>query len=316
MLNFQTAVADSVLSVQLAYYDVLLAEQQIVVNEASVNLLTNELEDQRRRFEAGTVPRFNVLRAEVAVANARPALIRARNDYRIAKNNLSNLLGYNLPRDIWEDIPLRLTDKLEARPYQIDLPAAIARALEKRTELEALRKGEQLQRENVVTSQSGYKPSLQVYGGYSAKSSAFDNDLAFEKHGWEAGAQVSWDIFDGMLTRGKVQQARALHERSKVDLDDTSRRIELEVRTAYSGFIEAREVLESQQKVQEEADEALRLARARAEAGTGTQLDVLDAETSLTQARTTQIQALHDYAVARARLERAIGEDMVSAASP
>jgi outer membrane protein TolC len=82
------------------------------------------------------------------------------------------------------------------------------------------------------------------------------------------------------------------------------------VRTAYSTFIEAREVLESQEKVQEEAEEALRLARARADAGTGTQLDVLDAETSLTQARTTQVQALHDYAVARARLERATGQDM------
>ena len=68
--------------------------------------------------------------------------------------------------------------------------------------------------------------------------------------------------------------------------------------------------------MQEQADEALREARARAEAGTGTQLDVLDAETSLTQARTTQIQALHDYAVARARLERAIGEDMVQKPAP
>jgi outer membrane protein TolC len=99
-------------------------------------------------------------------------------------------------------------------------------------------------------------------------------------------------------------------------VDDKGRQIELEVRTAYSDFIEAREVLESQQKVQEQADEALREARARAEAGTGTQLDVLDAETSLTQARTTQIQALHDYAVARARLERAIGEDMIQKSAP
>ena len=89
-----------------------------------------------------------------------------------------------------------------------------------------------------------------------------------------------------------------------------ARQIELEVRTDYSSFIEAREVLESQQKVQEEADEALRLARARAEAGTGTRLDVLNAETQLTQARTTQVQALHDYDVARARFERAIGQDM------
>ena len=94
-------------------------------------------------------------------------------------------------------------------------------------------------------------------------------------------------------------------------MDDQSRQIELQVRTAYSDFIEAREVLDSQKTVQEEAEEALREAKHRAEAGTGTQLDVLDAETSLTQARTTQIQALHDYATARARFERAIGEDLV-----
>ena len=85
------------------------------------------------------------------------------------------------------------------------------------------------------------------------------------------------------------------------------------MRTAYSDFIQAKETLESQSKVQEQADEALREANARAEAGTGTQLDVLNAETSLTQARTTQITAQHDYAAARARLERAIGADLAPA---
>jgi outer membrane protein TolC len=88
------------------------------------------------------------------------------------------------------------------------------------------------------------------------------------------------------------------------------RQIELDVRTAYSNFIEAREILESQKTVQEEAEEALRLAETRATAGSGTQLDVLDAQTSLTQARTTQVQALHDYSVALARLHRAMGENM------
>ena len=93
------------------------------------------------------------------------------------------------------------------------------------------------------------------------------------------------------------------------------RQVELQVRTAYSDFVGAREVLDSQKTVQAEAEEALREAEARAAAGTGTQLDVLDAQTSLTQARTTQVQALHDYAAARARFERAIGEDMVQTAA-
>lgn len=312
LLNYQTAVADTLLATRVAYYDVLVGEQQITVNEASTNLLTKELEDQQHRYDAGTVPRFNVLQAEVALANALPPLITARNTYRVAKNNLCNVLGYNLPRTVWQDIPLYLTDKLDANPYNIDLPAGIAQALERRTELASLRRTEDLQRENIINARAGYKPTVSAFAGWDWRSPQFDPDpLGKEDYnGWQIGGQLSWNIFDGMLTRGKVIQAKAQLERSKADVDDRARQIELEVRTDYSTFLEARETLESQLKVQEEAEEALRLAQARADAGTGTRLDVLNAETSLTQARTTQVQALHDYDVARARLERAIGQDM------
>jgi outer membrane protein TolC len=71
--------------------------------------------------------------------------------------------------------------------------------------------------------------------------------------------------------------------------------------------MEAGEVLDSQEKALEQAAEALRLAQARSEAGTGTQLDVLSAQTALTEARSTRVRALHDLAVAKARLERAMG---------
>jgi len=311
--QYDTAVADALLSVRLAYYDVLLAAQQIVVHEASVNLLQKELEDQQHRLDAGTVPKFNVLRADVAVANERPNLIHARNQYRITKNNLANLLGYNLPRDVWENLPLDLTDNFDTAPWNVVLPDAIQQALARRTELIALRKQVELQDLNIINAKSGYKPTVQLFAGYNFMNNSFATDVGNELDGWNAGAQVSWSIFDGLLTRGKIVQARAQFARAKTDLTDQSRQIELAVRTAYSDFIEARETLESQAKVQEEADEALREARARAEAGTGTQLDVLDAQTSLTQARTTQIQAQHDYVAARARLERAIGADLAPA---
>jgi outer membrane protein len=181
----------------------------------------------------------------------------------------------------------------------------------------ALRKTVELQRLNIVSAKSGYKPTVQLFAGYNWDNAQFTPPVALDHdiNGWNAGAQMSWDIFDGLLTHGKVIQAKALYERSKTDLADQGRQIELQVRTAYSDFVEAKEVLDSQEKVQEEAEEALRESNARADAGTGTQLDVLDAETSLTQARTTQIQALHDYITARAKLERAIGTDMVQAAT-
>jgi len=312
---YQAVVADALLQVRVGYYDVLLAAQQIEVQKASLALLKRELEDATQRFEAGTVPRFNVLRAGVAVANARPLLIRAENAHRIAKNNLANLIGYNLPAKVWEDIPLLLTGTLQPEPYSIELPAALALALERRPELAALRSVEALRREAIKTAQAGYLPSVQLFAGHAWRNATFQKDVATDVAGWNAGAQVTWNFFDGLQTKGKVQEARALREKARLELEDNIRRVELEVRTACSTLIEAKEVLASQERVQEQADEALRLANSRAEAGTGTQLDVLDAQTSLTQARTTQIQARRDYLAAKARLERAIGADVMPAAA-
>ncbi len=310
LLQYQAVLADTLLEVRTAYFDVLQAEQQIVVQEASVKLLLQQLTNTTQRFEAGTVPRFDVLRAEVEVANARPKLIRAKNQYRIGKNNLATLLGYSVPANVWEDIPITLTGKLEAEPYEIELPSALAQALERRPELGVLRKAEGLRKEGIITAKSSYKPNIDIFAGYAAHNSRYTDDMFRDASGAIAGVELTWDIFDGQLTKGKVMQAKALHDKALFEIEDSSRRIELEVRTAYSTFLEAREVLESQRKVQEQADEALRLAASRYDAGTGTQLDVLNAQTSLTEARTTQIQALHGYSVARARLERAIGRDV------
>jgi outer membrane protein len=310
LLKYQTTLADTLLSVRTTYDDVLLAAQQVSVHEASVKLLTDELDDIQKRYKAGTVPQFDVLRAQVELANERPHLIQSRNDLRIGKNNLLNLMGVRLPKDIWEDVPLKLSDSLEARPYDIDLTSGLAQALTKRPELGALRKAEALRREDLVNAKSGYKPNASIYGGYEWQSLNYEKNLDADLYGWTAGAQLSWNIFDGQLTRGKIMEAKARHEQAELDVDESVRQIELDVRTAYSSFVEAREVLDSQKLVQQQAEEALRLAEARHQAGTGTQLDVLSAQTALTQARTTQVQALHDYAVARARLQRALGEDM------
>ena len=316
LLAYQTILNDAVTDVRVAYANVLAAAAEIKVRQQSVELLTREFEDMSRRFEAGTVPRFNVLRAEVELANARPRLSSARNAWRIAKNNLINLMGLDLPVGVLEDIPLNLTDVLQAEPYSIQLPAAIAQAFERRPELQALRKAEKLRREDIVAAKAGYKPTFELFTGYQGHSSSFYSDLTREVHGWTAGAQFNWNIFDGLQTQGRVKQAEALHDRSQHEIEDSARRIELEVRTAYSSFLEASEVLGSTVKVVEQAEEALRLAKARADAGTSTQLDVLTAETSLTEAGNTRNIALREYVIARVRVERAIGQPIVPPTPP
>lgn len=332
LLRYQTTVAETILAVRIAYYDALLAEQQITVQEASVKLLAEQLDITKKRFDAGAVPRFELLRAEVAVANARPRLIRARNAHRIAKNNLAVLLGYNVPATVWEDIPMTLTSRLGDGSREmgdgiptpnsqlptplLDLPAALAQAIARRPELGVLRKEEALRKEAVVAAQSKGRPALGLFAGYAANNSEFRDDFTSAVSGPIAGVELHWDLWDGHLTKGRVSEARALHRRAGADLDDQTRKVELEVRSAWSAFLEAREVLESQLKVQEQAEEALRLAGSRYEAGTGTQLDVLDAQTALTEARSTQVQALRDFATARARLERATGQDVTFEVTP
>jgi outer membrane protein TolC len=305
----RSVINNTVFELRTAYLDTLLAAEQIGVNEKSVALLQKELEDTRRRYEAGTVPKFDVLRADVQVANAKPKLSRSRNAWRISKNNLASLLGYDLPTNIWENIPLQLTGRLEREPFEVDLPAALAQAIQNRPELAVIRQSRDLAKEEVANARSGYKPSVQIFGGYQGRNTSFEDDLGIVVDGWIAGAQANWNLFDGLATQGRIREAKAKFERVDIEEADSVRQIELEVRTAYSGFIEAREVLDSTEKVVEQADEALRLATSRYDAGTGTQLDVLAAETSLTEARTIKNVALRDYAVALARLERAIGLD-------
>ena len=131
--QYETVLMDVYLTVRVTYYAALLALEQIGVQEASVRLLERELQDNQRRFDAGSVPRFNVLRAEVELANAKPRLIRARNAWRNGKTQLANLLGYRVPDDITEDITLQLSGRLEAVPYEIDLGRALGLAQDRRT---------------------------------------------------------------------------------------------------------------------------------------------------------------------------------------
>jgi outer membrane protein TolC len=308
LASYQALVANTLLEVRTAYSDVLLAVEQIVVQEASKKLLERELETARRSLEAGTVPRFNVLRAEVELANALPPLIRARNQERISRNTLALLLGCDIPADSGVDIPLRTADSLKAEPFEVSVGAALNAAWLRRPEIKAAQSTSQLRHEEVLQTRADLLPSLSGTAGYGVQNRNFIRDLDQTLDGWTVGVQANWMIFDFGQTQAKVNMARAREERARLEVEDVRRRIELEVRTAFSLFMESKEVLVSQTRVIEQAEEAVRLVTARADAGSSTQLEVLSAQTALKLSRTQYSQALRDYTVARAKLERAMGE--------
>lgn len=307
VLDFNRTVADTLLQVQRTFYEVLLNTQLIGVREQSIELLTRQLEDTRHRFDVGAVPQFNVLRAEVELANARPPLIRARNNLRLAKERLVTLLAWDNPAATTEFTPVNFAGTLDYILRSVELINALATAREQRPELAQAERQVTLQRENVRVARAGDKPEVALFAAYGLANTRFGDDVGETIDGWTAGVRATWPLFDGLLTKGKVDQARAELAKAELDAADSWRAVELEVREAYSAYLQARELLDAQKKTVEQAVESLRLAEARFRAGSGTQLDVLSAQTALTEARSNEVQALYDYHVALATMDRATG---------
>jgi outer membrane protein TolC len=126
--------------------------------------------------------------------------------------------------------------------------------------------------------------------------------------GWIAGVQAQWSIFDGRATAGRVIQARSQREQAKLSLADATLSVEVQVRQAYSSLIEAWELVQASVKTVEQAQEALRQANVRYDAGSATQLDVLASQVALTEARLNELQADYSYHVALATMRQAIGQ--------
>lgn len=300
-----------VATVRSEFYAVLLNRKLITVAEESIRLLKDELKDQRNRFAAGTVPRFNVLRAEVAVANAQPDLIRARNNLIIAELQLAKSLGLGASNDPGGRPLFEVVGELRASGRRIGLQQALEMARQRRPFLKAQKLTILVDEQRITVAAAGNKPQLGANGGWEVRNSRLTDDLSKEVNGWYFGVNGSWNVWDGNETRGLVAQAKARLASSRVNYSDSVQQVELEVQKAFAQLQEARQLIASQGKVVEQADEALRLARERLAAGAGTQLDVLDADVARTKAKTTQQQALYAYNVGLAEFDRAVGADTV-----
>ncbi len=310
-LFLESTIMDAMLEVTTRYYGTLLARDQIEVEEQNIELLEETLEDAQNKLKAGSVSDFEVLRAEVLLANAKPALIRRRSAFRVAIDQLRQSIGYgNYRRDSnnLEKIPDFLGE-LEYEPVFYDLANCLDLALSNRSELERLRLIEEARDAGLEIARSDYRPSVDLIGSYGKRKSNFSESFDDGPEGWTVGVVATWDIFDGAARKGRVRQARSQLEQSRIERDSLRLAIEVEVRQAMSEFQEAEELVNAAAKAVEQAEEALRLADSRYDAGAINQLDVFEARFALTESRTNRLEANYRHIVAVANLKRAIGED-------
>jgi outer membrane protein TolC len=294
-------------TVKTQFYQVVVNRELIKVQEQSVHLLETQLKDQQNRFEAGTVPRFNVLQAEVALYNQLPLLITAQNNYRISKLTLAKTLGLDFEPRRGENPPLEVVGEMPYVPRSIELADAIELGKQRRPFLKQARANVLNQVEQVHATWGQYLPTIHTTGGGEWISSSTNSSWHDISKGWVAAVTGSVPIWDSGEIYGQVKQQRALLSEAKITYDDDVRQVELEVQTAYSNLQQNIELIKSQEKNVELADEALRLAKARLDAGAGVQLDVLNAQVQLLTAQTTQLQGLFGYNSSLAEFDRATG---------
>ena len=303
----RNVVDQTIATVKTQFYQVIVNRELIVVQEDSVNLLESQLKDQQNRFEAGTVPRFNVLQAQVQLYNQIPQLIAARNAYRISVLQLAKTLGLDFKPSPEVTAPLRVRGDLDYIPRKIDLASAIEEGKRNRPFLKQQRANVLNQIEQVHVAIGNWLPNVNTTGGGEWLSSEFNSSFGDVKKGWLTTVTGSWDIWDSGSAWGKIKQQRALLSEQEILYDDDVRQVELEVQQAASNLKQSQETIIATEKNLETAAEALRLAKARLDAGAGTQLDVLNAQVQQTTAQSTYLQALFSYNSNLAEFDRVTG---------
>ena len=304
---FRNILDQLISTVKTQFYQIIVNRDLVSVNEENVHLLEAQLKDQQNRFEAGTVPRFNVLQADVQLHNQIPQLITAQNNLRISKLQLAKTLGLDFQRRRGESPPLEVVGDMPYIPRSIELVDAIEMGKQRRAFLKQARANVLNQLQQVRATAGQWLPNITTTGGGEWVSSPINSSWHDISKGWTALVQASVPIWDSGAIAGQVIQQRALLSETKITYDDDVRQVELEIQQAYSNLQQNRELIQSQEKNVELADEALRLAKARLDAGAGVQLDVLNATVQLLTAQSTRLQALFGYNSSLAEFDRATG---------
>jgi len=293
----------TVFNTKQAFFGILLAEHFVEVAQEAVKDAEDFYENVKIQYEVGMASQFDLLRSEVRLANLQPQLIKAKNNQEIAKLNLKTILGLDLSSEIETE------GKLEYIPSEIDLEECITKALSNRPELKQLSFQKMIAGEGLKMARASGLPSVAVSGQYNFWADQFNfKDDTWQNY-YSLNLVLSIPVFNGLSSSAKAAKSKAAIRELELTQEGLIEMLKFEVMQAVLKIKEAEQSLLSQEKNVEQAQESLRIAELNYNEGLVTILDVQQAQTALAQAKTNYSQALYDYAVARAELDKATGVD-------
>ncbi len=303
-LEIERAQQDVALGTVRAFYDLLWAERYSSLVAETQKQKELHAAMARTRYQHGVATEVDVLRSEVTVANGIPDVVRAENGIKQARA----LLNYYLGRPL--DFPTRLVgDFQEKRWEQIDIAELEREAIRRRPELQRLRVAERSAGAQVELAKAENRLRLDLSSSYGIASRLPENLVNSTFSRWTVGIQLTLPVFDGFRRSSLVQQATANQRGAKLECEKVEQQIRLGIQQGYDELRAAEETIAAAKANVSQAETVLAMMQNNYKNGAATTLDIVDAQTAVSVARTNLLRGLRDHSAARANLLWSMGQE-------
>ena len=280
------------------YYDLQASIESIRISEAFLEEAERNLRDTSLREEVGVGTRFDVLRAEVQVANARQDVVNAERSRQVAQSTLARRL--NVPPSLTiTTVPVDI-----AGNWPLGLEESIVLAYQNRAELEQQLVQSDIGEELRAAELAALGPQVDLFANYTISDTLTQSDSFNDNYSF--GARVSWTLFEGGAAQARARQRELDSEIAERNFEESRNTIRLSVESAFYNLEANLTNIDTARLSVEQAQEALELAILRFDAGVGTQLDILNAQSELTDAEVNLVEAIVGYNRSLSEIKRAV----------
>ena len=287
------------LSIVTAYYNLQNTDETNKIRLKAVENAEKSLKETKARERAGVGTKFDVLQSDVSLANAKQELFNAEAAQLIARRELSRQINYPPTVEITAK-----DEVVPVAPWKLSREETILLALRNRAELDIRKLEREVARDRATTALARLGPQVSVFANLNAVTDFAG--IGSIGTGYQLGTRLEWNLYDGGRAAAQVNQFKADQATAESNFEKTARQARYDVEEAYINQESRLKQIETATGAVKQAEEALRLSRLRLDAGVGTQLEVITAESDFTRADVNRVQAIIGYNQSRASLERAV----------
>jgi outer membrane protein TolC len=281
-----------------AYYDLQAADSSVIINQAAVTDATRSLSDAQLQERAGVGTKFDILRAQVQLATANQDLANAQGQQQTARKKIAQILVVDQNTEFTAADSVR-----EVGTWGYSLEDSVILAYKNRPESKQQLVLRNVSQQQQIAAAAGDSAQVNLFANYTLGKSITTATTAQDSYA--VGAQLSWSFWDGGAAGARSNKEKVNQEISENQFTTTRNLIRFEVEQAFASLNTNRKNIGTATQALKQAEESLKLARLRFQAGVGTQTDVIQAQTELARARGNRITAILNYNRALASLRTA-----------